>query len=108
LWGGFSVGGATLNRFFIIHFLLPFILSAIIIIHLISLHITGSNSPTGMNPNIDKIPFHPFFRIKDSLGSSLFLLILLSIVLIYPNRIGDPENFNPANPLNTPIHIQPE
>lgn len=108
LWGGFSVGQATLNRFFAIHFLLPFILSALIIIHLASLHIKGSNSPIGIKTNADKILFHPFFSIKDILGIVVFLWIILTTSLIVPFSIGDPENFNPANPLNTPIHIQPE
>ena len=108
LWGGFSVGEATLNRFFILHFLLPFILRAVIIVHLISLHIIGSNSPIGLNPNTDKVSFHPFFTSKDSLRFILYLLILISISFLGPYSIGDPENFNPANPLNTPIHIQPE
>lgn len=108
LWGGFSVGQATLNRFFAVHFLLPFILSAIIIIHLASLHIKGSNSPTGIKTNADKIMFHPFFSIKDILGIILFIWIILITSFIAPFSIGDPENFNPANPLNTPIHIQPE
>lgn len=108
LWGGFSVGQATLNRFFAIHFLLPFILSAFIIIHLASLHITGSNPPTGIKANRDKISFHPFFSSKDLLGIILFLWRLMVISLVAPFSIGDPENFNPANPLNTPIHIQPE
>lgn len=108
LWGGFSVGQATLNRFFAIHFLLPFILSAVIIIHLASLHMKGSNSPTGIKPNRDKILFHPFFSSKDLLGIILFIWVLSTISLIAPFSMGDPENFNPANPLNTPIHIQPE
>jgi len=108
LWGGFSVGGAALRRFFIIHFLLPFILTAFIIIHLISLHINGSNNPLGINSNYDKIPFHNYFSLKDSLRLIIFFFVLFYIRLIFPYSIGDPENFNPANPLNTPIHIQPE
>lgn len=108
LWGGFSVGGATLSRFFILHFLLPFILASIIIIHLISLHVMGSNSPIGLNPNTDKISFHPFFTSKDLLGAIIFFIVLIAISFLIPYSIGDPENFNPANPLNTPIHIQPE
>jgi len=108
LWGGFSVRGATLRRFFILHFLLPFILTAFIIIHLISLHIFGSNNPLGLNSNLDKIPFHNYFSLKDSVRIIIFLILLFIIRFIYPYDIGDPENFNPANPLNTPIHIQPE
>lgn len=108
LWGGFSVGNATLNRFFSLHFLLPFILTALIIIHLASLHITGSRNPTGIKRNIDKITFHPYFSAKDGLGILLTIILLLTITLIYPYNLGDPDNFNPANPLRTPIHIQPE
>jgi ubiquinol-cytochrome c reductase cytochrome b subunit len=108
LWGGFSVGGATLNRFFILHFLLPFILRALILIHLISLHITGSNSPTGLNPNLDKITFHPYFLVKDTNSIILYISILIFFTILFPYSIGDPENFNPANSLRTPIHIQPE
>jgi len=108
VWGGFSIRNATLNRFFIIHFILPIVLASLIIVHLASLHITGSNSPVGVNSNLDKISFHPFFSIKDRLGAIVFLIFFIFIVLLFPNRIGDPENFNPANPLNTPIHIQPE
>jgi len=107
LWGGFSVGNATLNRFFSLHYLLPFILIGIIIIHLFSLHTHGSNNPTGIK-RIDKISFHPFFSIKDTLGVSIILIPFLSVVLIFPYSLGDPDNFNPANPLRTPIHIQPE
>nr|YP_010385518.1 cytochrome b [Halotydeus destructor]UPN63262.1 cytochrome b [Halotydeus destructor] len=108
LWGGFSVSGATLSRFFMLHFILPFILSAMVIIHLMSLHQSGSKSPTGLNPNSDKISFHPFFSSKDALGAMVFLFMLITISFITPYLMGDPENFNPANPLNTPIHIQPE
>ena len=108
LWGGFSVRNATLNRFFMLHFLIPFLILAIFIIHLISLHISGSKNPIGINRNIDKISFHPFFSSKDSLRAILILIFFITISLIFPFDIGDPENFNPANPLNTPIHIQPE
>jgi len=108
LWGGFSVRGATLRRFFILHFLLPFILSFIIIIHLISLHILGSNNPLGLNSNWDKIPFHNYFSLKDLIRIIIFFLFLIFIRFIYSYMMRDPENFNPANPLNTPIHIQPE
>jgi len=108
LWGGFSIGGATLSRFFMLHFLLPFILIAFIIIHLLSLHETGSKSPLGLNPNMDKIKFFPFFTRKDLLRILIFIFMLFLSSLIYSYDSGDPENFNPANPLNTPIHIQPE
>ena len=108
IWGGFAIDNATLNRFFTIHFVLPFIVIAFIIIHLIFLHQTGSNNPLGLNSNLDKIPFHPFFTIKDLIGVLITIIALTFIVLLYPNLLGDVENFIPANPLVTPIHIQPE
>lgn len=108
IWGGFAIDNATLNRFFTIHFALPFIVAALVIVHLIFLHQTGSNNPIGLNSNLDKIPFHPFFSVKDLLGALLILTGLSLIVLLAPNLLGDVENFIPANPLVTPIHIQPE
>lgn len=108
LWGGFAVDNATLNRFFSLHFLLPFIISAIVIIHLLFLHQTGSNNPLGINRNIDKIPFHPFFSFKDLLGFLIIIIRLIMLTLTQPYLLGDPDNFIPANPLVTPIHIQPE
>nr|AVJ52608.1 cytochrome b [Calliphara nobilis] len=108
LWGGFSVDNATLTRFFTLHFLLPFIIAAFVMIHLLFLHQTGSNNPLGMNSNYDKMPFHPYFSIKDTLGFMVALLMLSSLVLMEPQLLGDPENFIPANPLVTPVHIQPE
>nr|YP_002265547.1 cytochrome b [Chaetosoma scaritides]ACF35106.1 cytochrome b oxidase [Chaetosoma scaritides] len=108
LWGGFAVDNATLTRFFAFHFLLPFIISAMVMIHLLFLHQTGSNNPLGMNSNIDKIPFHPYFSFKDILGFIIMVSILVSLNLISPYYLGDPDNFIPANPLVTPIHIQPE
>nr|YP_009681383.1 cytochrome b [Anolis punctatus]QDH07725.1 cytochrome b [Anolis punctatus] len=108
IWGGFSVDNATLTRFFTFHFLLPFIVSGISIIHLLFLHETGSNNPTGLQSNSDKIPFHPYFSYKDLLGLIFMLSALLILALFYPNIMGDPENFSPANPLVTPTHIKPE
>nr|QDA95902.1 cytochrome b [Metachirus myosuros] len=108
IWGGFSVDKATLTRFFAFHFILPFIIMALVIVHLLFLHETGSNNPTGMNPNADKIPFHPYYTIKDILGLFLMLLVLLLLALFSPDLLGDPDNFTPANPLNTPPHIKPE
>ena len=108
VWGGFAVDNATLNRFFTFHFVLPFIVAAAVIIHLLFLHQTGSNNPLGLNRNIDKIPFHPYFTFKDILGF-IFLFTILSILsLKEPYVLGDPDNFIPANPLVTPVHIQPE
>nr|YP_010265210.1 cytochrome b [Allodia zaitzevi]UIP57081.1 cytochrome b [Allodia zaitzevi] len=108
VWGGFAVDNATLTRFFTIHFLLPFIVAAFTMIHLLFLHQTGSNNPLGLNSNIDKIPFHPYFTFKDIVGFFIMLSALISLTLIAPNLLGDPDNFIPANPLNTPPHIQPE
>nr|YP_009995374.1 cytochrome b [Ochthebius griotes]QNP09790.1 cytochrome b [Ochthebius griotes] len=108
LWGGFAVDNATLTRFFTLHFLLPFIISALVMIHLLFLHQTGSNNPLGTNSNIDKIPFHPYFSFKDIFGFIMMLTMLIILTLINPYMLGDPDNFIPANPLVTPIHIQPE
>nr|YP_010631658.1 cytochrome b [Propomacrus bimucronatus]AFQ62300.1 cytochrome b [Cheironitis sp. MJTNT-2012]WBP61436.1 cytochrome b [Propomacrus bimucronatus] len=108
LWGGFAIDNATLTRFFTFHFLLPFVIAALVMIHLLFLHQTGSNNPLGTNSNIDKIPFHPYFTYKDMLGFLITSTLLTLLVLTSPYLLGDPENFTPANPLVTPIHIQPE
>nr|ALO76260.1 cytochrome b [Schizonycha sp. SCH01] len=108
LWGGFAVDNATLTRFFALHFLLPFIIMGMVMIHLLFLHQTGSNNPLGMNSNLDKIPFHPYFSYKDILGFIIMLMLLCLLTLMNPYLLGDPENFIPANPLITPVHIQPE
>nr|ARH53855.1 cytochrome b [Elodes minuta] len=108
IWGGFAVDNATLNRFFTIHFLLPFVIMALTMIHLLFLHQTGSNNPLGVNSNLDKIPFHPYFSYKDIMGFVVMISALLFLNLSNPYMLGDPDNFIPANPLVTPIHIQPE
>nr|AIG52966.1 cytochrome b [Ctenotus inornatus] len=108
IWGGFSVDNATLTRFFTFHFLLPFAIMGASMLHLLFLHETGSNNPTGLTSNTDKIPFHPYYSYKDLLGATLFLMVLLLLALFTPNLLGDPENFTPANPLVTPPHIKPE
>nr|YP_004347495.1 cytochrome b [Polyspina piosae]BAK09742.1 cytochrome b [Polyspina piosae] len=108
VWGGFSVDNATLTRFFAFHFLLPFIIAAAAVVHLIFLHETGSNNPLGLNSNADKIPFHPYFSYKDLLGFTVMLSALATLALFSPNYLGDPDNFTPANPLVTPAHIKPE
>nr|YP_010620343.1 cytochrome b [Lethe distans]WAX37319.1 cytochrome b [Lethe distans] len=108
IWGGFAVDNATLTRFYTFHFLLPFILLMMSMIHLLFLHQTGSNNPLGINSNLDKIPFHPFFTFKDLIGFIILILILTLLTLTNPYLLGDPDNFIPANPLVTPIHIQPE
>nr|AIQ80263.1 cytochrome b [Dendrolimus tabulaeformis] len=108
IWGGFAVDNATLTRFYTFHFLLPFILLMMTMIHLLFLHQTGSNNPLGINSNLDKIPFHSFFTYKDILGFIILLFFLVMLTLINPYLLGDPDNFIPANPLVTPVHIQPE
>nr|YP_009170565.1 cytochrome b [Microspingus cabanisi]ALF06718.1 cytochrome b [Microspingus cabanisi]QYX87540.1 cytochrome b [Microspingus cabanisi]QYX87545.1 cytochrome b [Microspingus cabanisi] len=108
LWGGFSVDNPTLTRFFALHFLLPFVIVGLTLVHLTFLHETGSNNPMGIPSDCDKIPFHPYYTIKDILGFMLMLALLVSLALFAPNLLGDPENFTPANPLVTPPHIKPE
>nr|ACO50982.1 cytochrome b [Xenophallus umbratilis] len=108
IWGGFSVDNATLTRFLAFHFLLPFIIAAVTLVHLIFLHETGSNNPIGLNSDADKISFHPYFSYKDLLGFAFLLTTLIALALFSPNLLGDPENFTPANPLVTPPHIKPE
>nr|YP_009695411.1 cytochrome b [Diaphanes mendax]QEJ81641.1 cytochrome b [Diaphanes mendax] len=108
VWGGFAIENATLSRFFSLHFILPFIIVAMVIIHLLFLHQKGSNNPMGTNSNIDKIPFNPYFTIKDIFGIMIVLSMLTVLSLMYPYKLSDPDNFIPANPMVTPIHIQPE
>lgn len=108
LWGGFSVNNATLNRFYSLHFILPFIVLILVIIHLVFLHETGSSNPMGLNSNINKIPFNPYYTVKDLLGFIIFFTLFIIICLLNPYILSDPENFNPANSIITPIHIQPE
>nr|ASY98157.1 cytochrome b [Statilia maculata] len=108
LWGGFAVDNPTLNRFFTFHFVLPFIVAAVVMIHLLFLHQTGSNNPLGVNSNIDKIPFHPYFSFKDIVGFIILFMMLSILSLKEPYMLGDPDNFIPANPMVTPVHIQPE
>lgn len=99
---------ATLNRFFAIHFLLPFVVLAAVVLHLLFLHQTGSNNPLGINSNRNKIPFHIYYTVKDVSGILLLMVTLIGVALFIPNILGDPENFIPANPLVTPVHIKPE
>nr|YP_010154902.1 cytochrome b [Hylarana latouchii]QQX28245.1 cytochrome b [Hylarana latouchii] len=108
IWGGFSVDNATLTRFFTFHFILPFIIAAMSMVHLLFLHQTGSSNPTGLNSNLDKITFHPYFSYKDLLGFVIMLGALTMLSTFAPNLLGDPDNFTPANPLVTPPHIKPE
>ncbi|YP_007890880.1 cytochrome b (mitochondrion) [Hemitrygon akajei] len=108
IWGGFSIDNATLTRFFTFHFLFPFVIAALTMIHLLFLHETGSNNPTGLTSNTDKIPFHPYFTYKDLVGFFILLFLLTLLALFTPNLLNDAENFIPANPLVTPPHIKPE
>nr|AKU61258.1 cytochrome b [Lasiurus varius] len=108
IWGSYSVDKPTLTRFFAFHFLLPFIISAMVMVHLLFLHETGSNNPMGIPSNMDMIPFHPYYTIKDILGFGLFLMTFLTITLFYPDILGEPDNYMPADPMVTPPHIKPE
>ncbi len=110
LWGGFSVDNPTLNRFFSLHYLLPFMITGVVFLHIVALHITGSNNPLGIDVKSpqDTIPFHPYYTIKDSVGICVYLLVFALIVFFYPYYLGDAANFIPANPLATPAHIEPE
>nr|WAK83076.1 cytochrome b [Janus sp. 1 GYN-2022e] len=108
IWGGFSVDNATLNRFYSLHFILPFLIMILVTLHLTFLHLTGSNNPLGTNSNLNKISFHPYFTIKDSLGFLMMMFMLLMLIMMNPYLLGDPDNFSPANPFITPTHIQPE
>lgn len=108
VWGGFAVSNATLVRFFALHFLLPFILILLTVIHFVFLHETGSNNPLGLENDHALIPFHPYYTTKDLLGYLLALTILAVVVLFTPYLFTEPENFIPANPLSTPLHIKPE
>lgn len=108
VWGGFSVGQPTLNRFFSLHFVLPFLIRGMAVLHLIFLHERGSTNPLGDLNHINKIPFHPYYRWKDIVGGVLVLLRLLIVCFFLPTVLSDPENYIIANPIVTPVHIQPE
>lgn len=108
IWGGFSVSNATLNRFFSLHYLFPFVLALLAIIHIVLLHEGGSNNAIGINSNSDKIPFHSYYSSKDLYGFVLLFIFITILVFYIPNLLGDPENYIKANPLVTPIHIMPE
>jgi ubiquinol-cytochrome c reductase cytochrome b/c1 subunit len=110
LWGGFAVGGPTLNRFFALHYLIPFIILGIVMLHVLALHQHGSNNPLGidMKGPQDRIPFHPYYTIKDAYGLALFFIVYAFFVFYAPNFFGEPDNSIPANPLATPPEIVPE
>jgi ubiquinol-cytochrome c reductase cytochrome b subunit len=108
VWGGFSVSNATLNRFFSLHYLLPFILAALAMLHMITLHQHGSSNPNGITGNVDRVPMHPYFMFKDLVTIFLFFLVLSIIIFYYPNLLGHSDNYIPANPMSTPASIVPE
>nr|AIA61522.1 cytochrome b [Cherax destructor]AIA61535.1 cytochrome b [Cherax destructor]UNJ13902.1 cytochrome b [Cherax destructor]WRV01072.1 cytochrome b [Cherax destructor albidus]CDL72708.1 cytochrome b [Cherax destructor] len=108
IWGGFAVDNATLTRFFTFHFLLPFLIAAATLVHILFIHHSGANNPLGLSQSPDKIPFHPYFTFKDIVGFLIMFFLLILLALLDPYLLGDPDNFTPANPLVTPIHIQPE
>ncbi len=110
LWGGFAVGNPTLNRFFSLHYLLPFVIVGVVFLHVVALHITGSNNPLGIEVKSpqDTIPFHPYYTIKDSVGICVFFIVLAALVFFAPNFFASPDNYIPANPLQTPAEIVPE
>ena len=102
------MGNATLNRFFSLHYLLPFVLAGLAVLHLIALHTNGSNNPLGVDSNIDKVPFHPYYSMKDLLGYTIFGVAFIYLIYFAPNMLGETDNYIPANPLVTPVHIVPE
>ncbi|WP_114912432.1 cytochrome b [Acidibrevibacterium fodinaquatile] len=110
LWGGFAVDNPTLNRFFSLHYLLPFVIVGVVFLHVVALHITGSNNPLGIEVKTpqDTIPFHPYYTIKDSVGICVFFIVLALLVFFAPNFFASPDNYIPANPLQTPAEIVPE
>lgn len=109
IWGGFSVNNATLNRFFALHFVLPFVLAALALMHLIALHDTaGSSNPLGVSGNYDRLPFAPYFLFKDLITIFMFIFVLSLFVFFMPNYLGDSENYIMANPMQTPPAIVPE
>jgi len=108
LWGGFSVDNATLNRFFSLHYLLPFIIAGASIVHIAALHQYGSNNPLGCLAVVDKVSFYPYFFLKDLVGWVIFALFFSFFIYFAPNTLGHPDNYIPANPMSTPAHIVPE
>ena len=110
LWGGFAVDNPTLNRFFSLHYLLPFVIAGLVVLHIWALHVPGNNNPTGVNvkSESDTVPFHPYYTVKDGFAIAVFLLLYASFVFYNPNVLGHADNYIPANPLVTPAHIVPE
>ena len=110
LWGGYSVGNPTLNRFFSLHYLLPFVIAGVVVLHIWALHVAGQNNPAGVEPKTEKdtVPFTPYATIKDMFGVSCFMLFFAWFIFYMPNYLGDADNYIPANPGVTPAHIVPE
>ncbi|MER2519216.1 MAG: cytochrome b N-terminal domain-containing protein [Bdellovibrionales bacterium] len=110
LWGGFAVDNPTLNRFFALHFLLPFVIFGLVFLHVAALHVSKSNNPLGVDPKTsrDTLPFHPYYTVKDSFALVVFLVLFAAVVCYWPDKLGHPDNFIPANPMSTPAHIVPE
>ena len=108
LWGGFAVDNPTLNRFFSLHFTLPFVIVGAVLIHLVLLHEVGSNNPLGLTLKTENVPFYPYFYTKDLFGLMVLLLIFFTFIFYYPNALGHPDNYIEANPMKTPLHIVPE
>jgi len=110
LWGGFAISNPTLNRFYSLHYLLPFLIVGVVVLHLVALHQHGSNNPLGIDRKgpQDSIPFHPYYTIKDMFGMGVFLIVYAAFIFFMPNALGDPANYIPANPLQTPPEIVPE
>jgi ubiquinol-cytochrome c reductase cytochrome b subunit len=108
LWGGFSVDNATLNRFFSLHYLVPFLIAGLTIVHLALLHKDGSNNPLGVESSVGSVPFYPYFYVKDLFSLIIFIAAFSIFVFFYPNDMGHPDNYIPANPMVTPAHIVPE
>ena len=110
LWGGFAVDDPTLNRFFSLHYLLPFMIAGVVVLHVWALHVPGNNNPLGVNVKSDKdtIPFHPYYTVKDGFGIAVFVILFATFVFFNPDGQGHPDNYIEANPLVTPQHIVPE
>ena len=108
IWGSYCVENPALNRFFSIHYLLPFVLTGLVVLHIISLHENGSTNPLGITSNIDRVPFHPYYTIKDIVGIVGYIWIISIMVYYMPNKLGHTDNYIKGNPLVTPTHIQPE
>jgi len=110
LWGGFAVGDPTLNRFFSLHYLLPFMIAGVVVLHIWALHVPGNNNPTGVNvkSKADTVPFHPYYTVKDGFGIAVFVILFAAFVFFNPDGMGHPDNYVQANPLVTPAHIVPE